>query len=146
MSEVGSSVQEAAAADLPPGVAPAFGSVPEAPFEHIPERLVLSSEAHSRLAPGTPFSLLNGAFTLERVGSGTLSLRETEAPGELHVHADVHTLGGPLVRLDARVRESWVMRQASGDAAPANVRVVNELIRIAGIPHQSTVSVSVDAD
>jgi hypothetical protein len=146
MSEVGSNVDEAAAADLPPGVAPTFGYVPDAPFEHVPERLVLSSEAHSRLAPGKAFSRFNGAFTLDRVGTGTLSLHQTEAPGELHVHADVHTFGGPLVRLDARVRESWVLRQAGEDDGPAGVHVLNELIRLAGIPRQSTVSVSVDAD
>lgn len=133
--------------ERPPDVAPSFGDVPILPFEHTPERLVLSSEAHSYLLAAPTLAGLDGEFAVERLGKGNLHIRETGAPGEVQIRADVLTLAGPAVHLDARVRHSWLMRTVeSEDAAPANIRIVRELFRLAEIPHQSTVTVRIDAD
>ena len=134
------------AANFPPGIAPSFGDVPLLPFEHTPERLVLSSEAHSHLVGHSPLASLGGAFSHDRFGTGNLLLSETGSAGDIDVHADLLNVPGPALHLQARVRESWLIRTVSlEDASPANVRVVNELFRLAEIPRQSTVTVRVEA-
>jgi len=70
------------AGELPPGSAPAFGMLPEFPFEHTPERLVLSSEEHSHLTGGPGLAELGGEFASERYGSGILSVSATGAPAK----------------------------------------------------------------
>lgn len=135
------------AADLPPGVAPSFGDVPLRPFEHTPERLVLSSEEHSHLQSPPPLKWLGGSFAHERLGRGDLRLYETETPGEIHIEADVHPADGSALRLDANVRESWVSRVVSeDDTSPLNVRIVSGLFKLAEIPGQSTVKVSIKSE
>jgi hypothetical protein len=135
------------AGDLPPGAAPAFGAPLESPFEHTPERLVLSSEEHIRLVGFPTLDSLGGDFESDRFGSGSLTLSATGAPGEIHVIANVFRSGAPGVRMDANVRESWLARAVrEGEAAGANARVVSELFRLAAIPRQSTVKVHVEAD
>ncbi len=132
--------------DMPPGVAPSFGDVPAGPFEHIPERLVLSSEEHTHLIGSGPLAYLSGPFSSDRFGVGYLSLHETDTAGEVRVHADLSRSGSPAIHLDAHVRESWVSRAATdGEGASAAVRVVKELFRLAEIPRQSTVTVQVDS-
>lgn len=132
--------------DMPPGVAPSFGDVPAEPFEHTPERLVLSSEEHTHLIGSGPLAYLSGPFSAERFGVGYLSLHETETAGEVRVHADLSRTGSPAVHLDAQVREMWVARAANESSGPtATVRVVEELFRLAEIPRQSTVTVQVDS-
>ena len=129
----------------PPDSIPIFGAVPEFPFEAAPERLVLSSEAHLRLAETNTLGELSGEFASEALGSGRLVVREVAA-GEVLVQADVLRNGSPSVHLDARVRESWLVRAAAVDPNAAGASVVRELFRLAEIPHQSTVRVSVAAD
>lgn len=129
----------------PPETPPIFGAVPEFPFEAAPERLVLSSEAHSRLSETGSFVDFNGEFASESLGNGRLVIREV-ASGEVRVQADVLRDGSPSVHLDARVRESWVVRAAAAHPTSAGASVVRELFRLAEIPHQSTVRVSVAAD
>ncbi len=132
--------------DMPPGVAPSFGDVPVEPFEHTPERIVLSSEEHSHLLRSGPLAYLSGPFSAERFGVGYLSVLKTETAGEVRVHADLSRSEGPAIHLDAHVRETWVSRAADdGDGPSAAVRVVKELFRLAEIPHQSTVTVQTDA-
>ncbi|MEO8539846.1 MAG: hypothetical protein ABI577_08915 [bacterium] len=132
--------------DLPPGVAPSFGQVPSTPFEHTPEHLVLSSEAHSHLAGSPSLALLSGAFETDRLGRGNLTVSETDEAGQVHVHADLSLANGPRLHLDADVRESWLTRAAVADEeGPAGAVVVKELFRLAEIPRQSTVTISVDA-
>jgi len=132
--------------ELPPGAAPAFGNLPDSPFEHTPERLVLSSDEHAQLAGIAPLSRLGGRFETVGLGQGHLTLVATGSPGEVLVEANVEG-SGPAMHLSANVRESWLLRAAGGDEAPqATARVVGELVRLAGVPHQSTVSVRVDAD
>ena len=134
------------AGDVPPGVAPSFGEVPLTPFEHTPERIVLSSEAHSHLSVPASLAALSGPFHADPLGNGILTIQATEQAGEVHVHADMSPDGGPSVHLDAHVRESWLARAArsEGDAA-APVQVVRELIRLSEIPSQSTVTIRVDS-
>jgi hypothetical protein len=86
--------------------------------------------------------MLSGEFASEALGTGRLVIREVAA-GEVLVHADVLRDGSPSVHLDARVRESWLLRAAAADPAGAGVSVVRALFRLAEIPHQSTVRVSV---
>ena len=132
--------------DMPPGVAPSFGAVPSGPFEHTPERLVLSSEEHTHLVGSGPLAYLSGPFSADRFGVGYLSLHETETLGEVRVHADLSRTGSPAIHLDANVRETWVARAANDtDGGSAAVRVVEELFRLSEIPRQSTVTVQVDA-
>ena len=134
------------AGDVPPGVAPSFGDVPLTPFEHTPERLVLSSEAHSRLSVRASFATLSGPFHSEPLGNGVLTIQATEQAGEVHVHADMNPDGGPHVHLDAHVRESWLARAARSEGgAAAPDQVVRELIRLSEIPSQSTVTIRVDS-
>lgn len=134
------------AGDLPPGVAPSFGDVPLTPFEHTPERLVLSSEAHSHLSVPASLATLSGPFHSEPLGNGVLTIQATEQAGEVHVHADMSPDGGPSVHLDARVRESWLARAAHSEGGvTAPVQVVRELIRLSEIPSQSTVTIRVDS-
>ncbi len=131
--------------DMPPGVAPSFGDLPDAPFEHTPERIVLSSEEHSHLVGSGPLAYLSGPFSSDRFGVGYLSLHETETTGEVRVHADLSRTGSPAIHLDAQVRETWVARAANdGEDTSATVRAVKELFRLAEIPRQSTVTVQVD--
>lgn len=147
MTHAHGSNSDEGAGSFPPGVAPTFGDVPLVPFEHTPERLVLSSDEHSRLAGYSSVAGLGGNFSHERFGTGSLLIRETGAPGEIQIHADVTTLDGPAVHLEARVRESWLARAVACEVAvPANVTVVTELFRLAEIPRQSTVTVRVDSD
>jgi len=133
--------------NLAPGVAPSFGEVPDSPFEHTPERLVLSLSEHEHLAGLAFAETLEGTFESERLGSGTLLLRNGDSPGAIHLSADVLGPSGPAMRLDATVRESWLLRSVSGGAEEtARVQVVRELVRLASLPHQSTVRVSIAAD
>jgi hypothetical protein len=133
--------------DLPRGGAPLFGTVPDVPFEHTPEHLVLSSEAHSRLSGNIVLGNLNGPFADEQLGRGVLVVRETSLPGQVHIHADLSTSFGPVVHLDADVRESWLDRAGfDREGVPAPARVVGELFRLAEIPRQSTVVIRVEAD
>ncbi len=133
--------------NLAPGVAPSFGDVPAFPFEHTPKRLVLSLSEHHQLEAAVRPEDFGGAFEHELFGAGTLLLKRADAPGEVHLSADVVIRQGPAMRLDATVRQSWVMRSVAGDdAAPPNVRIVRELVRVASLPHQSTVRVSVALD
>lgn len=135
------------AGEVPPGSAPEFGIIPEAPFEHTPERLVLSSEEHSRLSGGPALSELGGQFASERYGHGNLSLKGTGAPGEVRVLADISGETGPVLHLDALVRESWLVRAVSGgEPMHAAARVVGGLMELAVIPRQSTVKVRIEAD
>jgi len=135
------------AGELPPGSAPAFGMLPEFPFEHTPERLVLSSEEHSHLTGGPGLAELGGEFASERYGSGILSVSATGAPGEVRVLADVSDGTGPVVHLDALVRESWLARAVdAGEPMHAAARVVGGLMELAVIPRQSTVKVRIEAD
>lgn len=135
------------AADLPPGVGPSFGDVPRLPFEHTAERIVLSSDEHLHLLGATSLNALGGEFTFDRLCRGSLRIEETATPGEVHVEAELLTGEGPPLRIDANVRESWLSRTVSiDDSAPANVRVVRGLFRLAEIASQSTVNVSVQAD
>jgi hypothetical protein len=127
--------------NLGPGVAPSFGDVPAQPFEHTPERIVLSRHEHTHLAH-QPLATLGGEFAHEQIGRGVLALTESGAPGEVHIRADVLTLEGPAIHLEADVRGSWVARTASGNwGEAANVQIVRELVRLAALPHQSTVRV-----
>ncbi len=133
------------AEEWPVEIARSFGNVPPRPFEHAPERVVLSSEAHSHLAGHTAVGLLSGPFAYERIGVGTLTIEETDMPGQVHVHADVRTENGPIVHLDADVRKSWLNRTAETEAGPARTElIVSELLRLLEVPRQSTVTVSVD--
>lgn len=116
---------------------PEFGVLPPAPFEPLPERIVLTSEEHLHLASPSML-LLEGDFT-GSIGSGYLAV-EHAAAGDVHLRADVQRQGLPAIQLDATVRESWVAR-AAGDRAT----VVAELLRLAELPRQSTVSVRTPA-
>lgn len=128
-------------ANLGPGVAPSFGDVPGQPFEHTPERIVLSSEEHTRLS--TPqFEAFGGEFAHEHLGRGRVSLRETDEPGEVHILASVVKQDGPALEIEADVRVSWLSRAArSGAGEPPSVGIVRELVKLAGLPKQSTVRV-----
>ena len=130
------------AGDGPPDSAPVFGAVPDSPFENEPEHVVLSSDAHFRLSETNTLGMLSGEFASEALGTGRLVIREVAA-GEVLVHADVLRDGSPYVHLDARVRESWLLRAAAADPAGAGASVVRALFRLAEIPHQSTVRVRV---
>lgn len=129
----------AALLDAPPAT-PEFGAVPPAPFEPLPERLVLSSDEHSSLT-GSAVAEFRGDF-IGDVGSGLLIVEPSD-PGTVHIYAEVQRTGLPAVQLDATVRESWLTRAAADDKGPASV--VAELIRLAELPHQSTVRVKVIA-
>lgn len=131
--------------DSPPGSAPVFGAVPDSPFENEPEHLVLSSDAHFRLSEANTVWMLGGEFDYEALGTGRLVIEEV-AGGEVLVHADVLRDGSPSIHLDARVRESWLVRAAAADPASAAASVVRALVRLAEIPHQSTVRMSVAGD
>lgn len=131
--------------DMPVEVARSFGDVPASPFEYTPEQVVLSSEAHSRLAGQAHISQLSGPFSYERIGAGVLTVEETGMPGQVHVRADVRTENGPIVHLDADVRKSWLDRATKNEDGLANAElIVNELLRMLELPRQSTVTVSVD--
>lgn len=134
-----------ASVEWPVEVAGSFGNVPTGPFEYTPAQLVLSSEAHNRLASDTAVALMGGPFAYERVGAGEVTIAETDLPGQVHIHADVRTESGPVVHLDADVRRSWVDRTTETDEGlPRAELIVNELLRLLEIPRQSTVTVSVD--
>ena len=134
------------ASDLPPGVSHLFGETAQASNENSTGPRVLSrdEDSHLRLKP---FAGLAGEFNVDDFGQGRLTLEETAIPGEVHIEADMLTTGGPTIHIDAHVRESWLSRTAfANDSAPANVRVVQGLFRLAEIPQQSTVKVIVHAD
>lgn len=125
--------------NLGPGIAPTFGDVPGSPFEHTPERIVLSSDEHTKLS-ARALAALGGEFTHEQLGRGLLSLRETDQPGQVHVEARVSKHGRPLLQIEADVRESWLSRAASaGEDESPSVLIVQELVRLAELPMQSTV-------
>ncbi len=134
------------ASDLPPGVSHLFGEIAHLNHDSSTASRVLShdEDSHLRLKP---FAGLAGEFNLDDFGQGRLTLEETSVPGEVHIEADMLTTGGPTIHIDAHVRESWLSRTAfSNDSAPAKVRVVQGLFRLAEIPQQSTVKVIVHAD
>jgi hypothetical protein len=126
--------------NLGPGVAPSFGDVPGEPFEHTPERLVLSSDEHTRLS-APALAEFGGAFASEQLGRGTVSISETGKPGEVHVAAKLST-GREDLEIEADVRTTWLVRAAhTTGAEPANVQVLRALLRLAELPRQSTVRV-----
>lgn len=129
----------------PPDTAPVFGAVPDFPFEAVPERLVLSSEAHFRLAEASSLEALTGEFASETLGAGRLVVREV-AGGEVLVQADLLRHGLPSMHLDARVRQSWVVRAAAVVPGSASASIAHELVRLAELPRQSTVRVRIAAD
>jgi hypothetical protein len=134
-------------AGMMPEIDEQFGMVPDSPFEHTPERIVLSSLEHSHLRGEASLDSLGGAFRHARFGPGSLKLQRTSAPGEVRLTADVAAQPGPSIHLDARVRESWLTRTVGelAGAEPA-VHLVDELLRLAEIPGQSTVLVRIEAD
>jgi hypothetical protein len=131
--------------NLAPGVAPSFGDVPSAPFEHLPERLVLSLTEHDQLNADRLPASWAADFSGEAFGSGSLLVEEAD-PGTVRVSADVLGARGPAIRLDATVRKTWLTRAVeSGGGAPGTL-VVRELLELAQLPGQSTVRISVAAD
>lgn len=143
MSQFEGSNAAIAVADLPPGAAPAFGDVPEAPFENEPEHLVLSSEAHQHLSGDLPFPALDGTFSHYSIGNGRLAVYPTALPGEVRLEAIIATPAGSVRRLRAKVRASWLSRIVAA-TTPATVaaEVVSELASLAAIPDQTTVTVT----
>lgn len=131
--------------DLDPVIAPSFGDVPQQPFEHTPERLVLSSEEHTRLS-SPPLSAFAGEFAHEQIGRGRVSFHETGEPGAVHVLASIVRRDALEVELEADVRAAWLVRTATREPAePGNIQVVRELVRLAELPGQSTVRVRTNA-
>jgi|GEM_PF-4267321 len=130
----------AGATELEPELAPAFGDVPEVPFEHTPERLVLSSEEHTHLA-GPRLAEFGGRFEHEQLGCGELFLAETADPGEVRVYASVERDDAPAFEVEANVRSTWLARVAAGEGEAPAARIVRELVRLAAVPGQTTVRI-----
>lgn len=127
--------------NLGPGVAPSFGDVPGQPFEHTPERIVLSSVEHNHLS-APAFAAFRGEFAHDRLGSGHLDLRGTGQPGRIHIVARVVKQGSAAMELEAEVRESWLARAVGADEnEPPRVRIVRELVRLSELANQSTIRV-----
>lgn len=149
MAATGSITQfEAGSDEIPLGSAPVFGDTHIDPLA-VHNLVILSSEAHQRLLGDGPVAF-EREFSLRQPGlEGRLEVAPTNIPGVVHLHADVRwTESGAdadgVVHLDADVRESWVM-QAAGPGQSA-AEVVKALARVAELPRQSTVLVTVDGD
>lgn len=145
---VGESVTqfEAGSDEIPAGSAPVFGdSAPDPLAAH--NLMILSSEAHQRLRGDEPVTF-ELEFWLRQPGlQGRLEVAATNTPGLVHLHADVRwsesgTASDGVVHLDADVRESWVAQAAGPEQSAAEV--VKALARVAELPRQSTVQVTVD--
>jgi len=111
--------------------------------------MILSSEAHQRLRIDEP-ATFEREFWLRQPGlQGRLEVAATDTPGVVHLHADVRwsELGDAsegVVHMDADVRESWLTQAAGPEQSAAEV--VKALARVAELPNQSTVQVTVDGD
>ena len=134
--------------EIPLGAAPVFGDSPPDPLSgHY--LTILSSEAHQRLRGDEPVTF-EREFWLRQPGlQGRLEIAATDTPGVVHLHADVSWSepGAPadgVVHLDADVRESWLTQAAGPEQSAAEV--VKALARVAELPRQSTVQVTVDGD
>ena len=142
MSSVMHPIELESTADLPPGAAPSFGdaeggTVPE------PAPLVMSESAHRFASAAGPLPGLNGRFHLDDpVIDGQLSVEASDTPGMVRVHADLAYARGGSLHFDAEVRQSWILRAAAKGQGHARAQVARALADLAGLPHQSTVTVS----
>lgn len=134
--------------EIPPGSEPVFGDSPTDPLAGH-NLMILSCEAHQRLRGDEPASFKR-EFWLRQPGlQGRLEVAATNTPGVVHLHADVRwsesgEASDGVVHLDADVRESWVAQAAGPEQSAAEV--VKALARVAELPRQSTVQVTVDGD
>ena len=134
--------------EIPAGSAPLFGDNPPDPLA-AHNLMILSSEAHQRLRVDQP-ATFEREFWLRQPGlQGRLEVAATATPGVVHLHADVRWSedgngADGVVHMDADVRESWLARAAGPEQSAAEV--VKALARVAELPHQSTVQVTVDGD
>ena len=134
--------------EIPAGSAPLFGDSPPDPFA-AHNLMILSSEAHQRLRIEGPVTF-EREFWLRQPGlQGRLEVAPTDTPGVVHLHADVRwsesgDASEGVVHMDADVRESWLTQAAGPEQSAAEV--VKALARVAELPHQSTVQVTVDGD
>ncbi len=96
------------------------------------------------MAAAGPLEGLSGPFHLDELAiRGDLHVEAGPTPGVVHVHADMaYALGGAL-HYDAVVRESWVERAGEDSvSSDARERIARELVALASLPRQSTVTVS----
>jgi len=132
-------------ADLPPGAAPSFGDHEPGTAQELAP-LVLSEAAHRSMAATGPLADLSGEFHLENPAiEGHLVVEPSATPGMVHIRADLaHGRGGGL-HYDAEVRESWLVREGSPEApGDSRARIARALADLASLPHQSTVTVSLE--
>ncbi len=134
--------------EIPAGSEPVFGDSPtDALSAH--NLMILSSEASQRLRGDEPVTF-EREFWLRQPGlQGRLEVAATNTPGVVHLHADVRWSGSGessdgVVHMDADVRESWLAKAAGPQQSAAEV--VKALARVAELPRQSTVQVTVDGD
>lgn len=134
--------------EIPAGAAPVFGDSPPDPLANH-NLMILSSEAHQRLRGDEP-ATFEREFWLSQTGlQGRLEVAATGTPGVVHLHADVcwsesGDASEGMVHMDADVRESWLAQAAGPEQSAAEV--VKALARVAELPRQSTVQVTVDGD
>lgn len=129
--------------EIPAGSEPVFGDSPGEPGGWR-NHLILSAEAHSRLADEEPVTF-DGRFSLRQPGlMGNLQVEPTQTPGLVHLHADVQWEPSGVVHFDADVRESWLEKAAGPDRSAA--AVLKALAEVSELPHQNTVRVTVDRD
>ncbi|MEO6397797.1 MAG: hypothetical protein ABIP13_04970 [Tepidiformaceae bacterium] len=134
--------------EIPAGAAPHFGDGATDPLA-ANNLMILSCEAHQRLRGDEP-ATFEREFWLRQPGlQGRLEVAATNTPGVVHLHADVRWSesgqdSDGVVHMDADVRESWLAQAAGPEQSAAEV--VKALARVAELPRQSTVQVTVDED
>lgn len=129
--------------EIPAGAEPSFGDLPPEGIAW-QNHLILSAEAHSRLADGEP-ATFEREFSLRQPGlMGHLTVEPTQTPGLVHLRADVQWEPSGVVHFDADVRESWLEQAAGPDHSAA--AVLKALAEVMQLPRQSTVQVRVDRD
>lgn len=129
--------------EIPAGAEPAFGDLPPEGIAW-QNHLVLSAEAHSRLADDEPVAF-EPEFSLRHPGlMGHLHVEPTQTPGLVHLRADVQWEPSGVVHFDADVRESWLEKAAGPEHSAA--AVLKALAEVSELPRQNTVRVTVDRD
>lgn len=129
--------------EMPPGSEPVFGDIPPDATSW-QNHLILSAEAHQRLADEEPVTF-EGVFHLRQPGLlGHLQVEPTGTPGLVHLKADVQWEPSGVVHFDADVRESWLEKAAGPERSAA--AVLKALAEVSELPRQNTVRVTVDRD
>ncbi|MBA4182005.1 MAG: hypothetical protein C0506_15555 [Anaerolinea sp.] len=129
--------------EIPPGAEPVFGDSP-GELAAWRNELILSAEAHSRLADDEPVTF-DGKFSLRQPGlMGHVQVEPTETPGLVHLRAEVQWEPSGVVHFDADVRESWLEKAAGPERSAA--AVLKALAEVSELPRQNTVRVTVDRD